>query len=473
MKLRQFVRDECILLSHIQELQSQVNGKQLHEFIDFDNVSPQNKGKVGQVFESQVFNKKLDNKKTRDLKISVDVYINELMDYFGEDVDLELKVTAAKQLKNGEYRAKERLSLTKINFQEDYPVDFKKSSLYDKIELMIIFFYLFEGSMDIKDYKMLASCFYNINQHDISIIEKDYQIITDKIRRGEAHLLSGSDTFYLEACTKATSSSILVHQGYSDIKAKPRAFAFKNSYMNNLLESALTGNLEYSSTSINEIDYIYEKLDQHIGRTFDELYDEFASDYKKTAKNIKAIIFREILGVKTNNLNELNLFKKANAKFKTLNVSNTCHPSDGANFFSINWNDFDDQEFEDSKLFEVLNTKYFYCYFHKNNKTNVLTFAGYKFHGFTEDEIELAKRDWNKVKQLYMESDNIDDDLKQLVSAKMNLFYIRTKGKTTKESIKEYNNGQSIRGTAWWLNSSWIKNNVVKPSVKLDHLKDL
>ncbi|MFV0394327.1 MAG: MutH/Sau3AI family endonuclease [Coprobacillaceae bacterium] len=462
-----------MLLSEVNAIKSHIQGKRLSEILSFDSsVKNLNKGKIGQLFETQIFGKKLDNLSEADLDIYVDEYNDELIDHLYKNIKVELKVSAAKQLKNGEYRAKERLKLSAINYQHDYPDDFKDSHVYKKIKFMYLIYYLFDKDISYRDYIVLTSFINNIDTMDISILEQDYKTIVEKIRSGKAHLLSGSDTFFLEACTSGQTSQDLAKQSNSSELAKRRSFALKNSYMSVLLNDNLDEVDEIAHNEANDLIHIENTLNSLIGKTYTELKQTYAPNISHS-KNEKAIVFRNILGVKTNNLNDLSLFRKANVQFKTFNVSNTCLPADGVNFFMVNWNDFDTQEWEDSKLYDVLNTKYFYCYFHKDKSTVILTFAGYKFHGFSEEDIEAARRDWEKVKAVYLSRANITDNLKSFTSQKNELFYIRTKGKTTKDSIRTYSNGEEIKGVAWWINSSWLRSNVVKPSVMLDLLKKM
>lgn len=462
-----------MLLSEVNQIKKNIQGKQLSEILSLNqNTKLVNKGKIGQLFETQVFGKELDNLSEPDLSIYVDEYHTELIDHLYKDINVELKVSAAKRLKNGEYRSKERLKLTSINYNQDYPDTFVDSHVYKKIRFMYLIYYLFEEGLNYSDYIVLTSFLNNIDTMDISIIEQDYKIIVDKIRNGQAHLLSGSDTFFLEACTSGQSSSQLVTQAHSNELAKKRSFALKNSYMSVLLNDNLNEVVDIQHNEANNLIHIENILNSMIGKTYLELKETYAPDIKKS-KNEKSIVFRNALGIKTNSLNELSLFKKANIKFKTFNITHNCSPTDGVNFFMLNWNDFDTQEWEDSNLYDVLNTKYFYCYFYKDKVTKELTFAGYKFHGFNEEDIETARRDWEKVKQVYASGADVTANLKKFTSTQNELFYVRTKGKTAIESIKRYSNGQDIKGVAWWINNNWLKNNIIKPSVMLDHLKDM
>ncbi len=457
-----------MLLSELKKIEKKIKGEKLSDILNFNSTKKSlNKGEIGQLFETQIFNKKLDNKNEPDLNIFVDEYDYDLLDHFDTTIQVELKVSAAKLLKNGEFRAKERLKLSSINYNNTFADNFVDSNLYSKIRLMYLIYYLYEKDVNKENYMILTSFINNIDMSDISILERDYKIIISKIRNGEAHLLSGSDTFFLEACTSGQSSTDLVSQANSTTLAKRRSFALKNSYMSALLNDKLDEVDKLQHKETNDLIHIENKLNSMLGKTFNELKELYAPDIRNS-KNMKSIVFRNALGVRTNNLNELSLFKKANIKFKTFNITDTCHPADGVNFFMVDWDDFATDTWEESKLYEVLNTKYFYCYFHKNKENGILTFVGYKFHGFTEEEIEMAKRDWDKARSLFLSGANVDDNLNLLTSKQNELFYIRTKGQTKLQSIKTYSNGQEIRGTAWWINNNWLKNNVIKPSVKLD-----
>lgn len=65
----------------------------------------------------------------------------------------------------------------------------------------------------------------------------DFEIIVEKIRNGKAHELSEGDTLYLGAAPKAATSRDRRKQPFSAELAKPRAFAFKNSYMTYVLNN--------------------------------------------------------------------------------------------------------------------------------------------------------------------------------------------------------------------------------------------
>ena len=59
---------------------------------------------------------------------------------------------------------------------------------------------------------------------DLPQIEKDWNLIIQKIRNGQAHEISEADTMYLGACSKGANSLSLRKQPFNDIPAMQRAF---------------------------------------------------------------------------------------------------------------------------------------------------------------------------------------------------------------------------------------------------------
>lgn len=63
------------------------------------------------------------------------------------------------------------------------------------------------------------------------------RLLLRKSETEKAHELSEGDTLYLGAAPKAATSKDRRKQPFSDELAKPRAFAFKNSYMTYVLNN--------------------------------------------------------------------------------------------------------------------------------------------------------------------------------------------------------------------------------------------
>ena len=91
--------------------------------------------------------------------------------------------------------------------------------------------YQYDKDLNPVDFLIKIVELWGIPEEDLPTFKHDWDTVVDKIRAGRAHELSGSDTLYLEAATKASSSKDRRPQPYSPIPAKPRAWAIKQSYM--------------------------------------------------------------------------------------------------------------------------------------------------------------------------------------------------------------------------------------------------
>ena len=163
-----------------------------------------------------------------------------------------------------------------INYKTEAEKDFKTSSFYHKNRRLLIWFYLYSMGMhpskfEITDYYLLE--FENSLQY--KVIERDWNIIHDKIVNGKAHEISESDTEFLAACTKGANGSKLVEQYNSSIKAKPRAYSFKSFFMTYTYKNKVK---EYEG----KIDIATEKeIMEHNSRDW---YLKSANEYKETLK---------------------------------------------------------------------------------------------------------------------------------------------------------------------------------------------
>ena len=190
-----------------------------------ENYNGRNKGGLGGFVEENVFKYSANSDDNPDFI----------------DAGIELKVTPIKKNQDGSISSKERLVLNMINYKKEAQNSFKTSSFYHKNKRLLIWFYLYSlglhpSHFEITDYYLLE--FENSLQY--KVIERDWNIIHDKIVKGKAHEISESDTEFLAACTKGVNSKCLVEQYKSNIKAKPRAYSFKSIFMTYIYRNQLS-----------------------------------------------------------------------------------------------------------------------------------------------------------------------------------------------------------------------------------------
>ena len=181
-----------------------------------------NKGNLGQIIEEKFFHYECNSDSRADF----------------HEAGVELKVTPYRINQNGSLSAKERLILTMIDYFQVVNETFEESHFWNKSKLILLIYYLYMKEIKYNlDYKIGYSRLFTPPAQDVKIIRHDYYIIVSKIKEGKAHELSEGDTLYLGAAPKAATSKDRRKQPFSNELAKPRAFAFKNSYMTYVLNN--------------------------------------------------------------------------------------------------------------------------------------------------------------------------------------------------------------------------------------------
>lgn len=209
-------------------------GHSLRSIVGDDVILKSRKGKggLGQMVEELFFGYDVNSNREAD---------------FGE-ANLELKCTPLlKSASTGSYRIKERLVCTMIDYFELVNTKFEDSHLIAKCRLMLLLFYLHVSGDKIYDYEFLFRILWELPEKDLLLIKKDYETIADKVRRGEAHLLSEGDTLYLGACRKGQKGDSLQDQPFSNTKANKRAFSLKPAYMRYVLSHVLKSGKDHFS----------------------------------------------------------------------------------------------------------------------------------------------------------------------------------------------------------------------------------
>lgn len=212
----------------------QLEGKTLREILSDEQIKlisrekKGNKGKFGQMLEKYFFQYEINSDTEPDFPCAI-----------------ELKVTPLKVNKNRTLSPKERLVCNIINYENIINEKWETSSFLHKNKDILIMRYIDpkDATIDNLDYKFLDVQIHSLfdDEEDKKQFETDWNTIVDKIKAGNAHLLSESDTIYLGACTKgATAVKSLRTQPNNTEKAKQRAFSFKTQYMRELLNRSNT-----------------------------------------------------------------------------------------------------------------------------------------------------------------------------------------------------------------------------------------
>ena len=91
------------------------------------------------------------------------------------------------------------------------------------------------------DFTIDKAVLFQFPDEDLEVIRNDWKILMDKIKAGQAHLISEGDTMYLAACPKGRNSQDTRSQPFSPIPAMKRAYSLKSSYMTQILRRYIFG----------------------------------------------------------------------------------------------------------------------------------------------------------------------------------------------------------------------------------------
>ena len=363
--------------------------------IDYSN--PNQKGKLGNLLEEKYFCYKANSDQEPDFP----------------KCGVELKATCFDVLKNGNLSAGERLVLTMISYDEPVELDFFKSHAWEKCRLILLIYY--ERNKALKYNTLYRIGFVSLVsplKRDMPIILEDYDKIITKIRRGYAHELSESDTMYLGACTKgSTSAKSLRPQYYNpNILANKRAFCFKRQYMDYILHTYIipshTGERPYQLETIIDNpmqlqnrsfeDIVLDKLDYFRNWSDLDLCNYFDREYNNNKAQWTDLTYR-MLGIRGNCAEE---FVKANIVVKVVRIEQDFSMNESISLPPFNFMEFANEKWEESQVYNYFSeTKFLFVVFARDS--NVYRLYKYFFWNMPFDHLNRIVYDgWRNIHYL-------------------------------------------------------------------------
>jgi DNA mismatch repair protein MutH len=431
------------------------------------------KGLLGELVEEFVFGLDINNRAEADFM----------------PVGIELKSNPIKEHPIKTFVSKERLVFSMINYDEVIVEKWETSSFLKKNKLLLLMFYLWLKEQDVLDYTFkfvhLLDLLNGLPSEDVYQIQKDWEYIVEKIKRGEAHLLSEGDTYYLGACTKAANSRVVRDQPMARIPAKPRAFSFKQPYLNFLIQKELLGkdtNTESIFKKIRRVttieEVVKERFTPFIGKTATEIKKSLDWDIKSEPKQWKRLLANRILGVKSNQIEEL---VKGNITLKAITLEHTGTLTESISFPAFDYKDLVTQVWYDGEseimcdFYAQLETKKFlFVVFQKQKNSKEIVLKKVQFWNFPMKDIQKAEDVWNKTIELINEGKivkNITIDKKGKRVRKSHfpgssyngVAHVRPHGKDSSDTSDlptkdEYTGENVYTKQCFWLNAKYIQN---------------
>lgn len=380
---------------------------------------------------------------------------------------VELKTTPLKKHPQFKFSSKERLVFSMINYDTVVGETWEKSSFLKKNKTLLLMFYLWIENQSILDYEFkfahILDLLKDISDEDVFQIQKDWEYIVAKIKRGEAHLLSEGDTYYLGACTKAANSRVLRDQPMNRTPAKPRAFSFKQQYINYFIQTKLLG--EKSDTEsifkkqrrIETIeDVIKERFNPFIGKTDKKILAKLNSNLGKKAKNYKRLIVNRILDVNSNNIEEL---EKANITLRVITLEHTGTLRESISFPAFDykdlvtqvWTDEEEETMADFHL-QLETKKFLFVIFKKQKNSEDIILKKIMFWNFPMKDISEAEKVFDKTIDCINEGRY--EDLPKM--SENRVAHVRPHGKDATDTIITPQGTREMK-RCFWLNAKYIQ----------------
>lgn len=421
------------------------------EIIEYGDIheNKNRKGGLGELIEECYFQYKCNNDSKPDF----------------DKAGVELKVTPYKTNKNKSLSAKERLIITMIDYFSVINECFEESHLWNKGKLILLVYYLYEKEISNRlNYRIDYVKLFSPPDEDIKIIKHDYAKIINKIKAGKAHELSESDTMYLGAAPKAATSEDRRRQPFSDELAKPRAFAYKNSYMTYVLNNYIIPNVTtYESIMNDDVDVNFEefvanKIKSFINFSVEELCKLFDVKYKRKPKNLESMLIYRILGIKGNQAQE---FIKANIVIKTIRVNFSNTITENMSFPTFKFKDLIKEEWDDSSFGNYLRETRFLFVVYKFDESNVLRLKGCQFWNIPYKDLNNEVFSvWEKTKKVLIEGLQVVNkngrNYNNFPKASENpVCHVRPHGQNAKDTY-ELPDGRQYPKQCFWLNNKYI-----------------
>lgn len=414
-----------------------------------DHENKKRKGGLGEIIEERFFHYPCNNDSRPDFP----------------EAGVELKVTPYKKNRNGSLSAKERLIITMIDYFQVVEETFEDSHLWGKAKLILLVYYLYQQEIKSRlDYKINYAKLFTPPENDKRIIQHDYELIINKIKAGKAHELSEGDTLYLGAAPKAATSKDRRQQPFNEEMAKPRAFAFKNSYMTYVLNNYIVPGKATYEPIIKEVitdsfeGYVVKRIDAYRDYTVTDLCTEFHVEVQKKPKNLEAMLAYRVLGIKGNHAEE---FEKANIVVKTIRIGKNNKIKESMSFPTFKFKELVDEDWENSTFGNYLRETRFLFVVYKYDEHEVLKLKGCQFWNIPYEDLE------EDVKAIWEDTRNIIED--GLVITRKNgktynnlpkssdnpVCHVRPHAQNAKD-VYELPDGRFYPKQCFWLNNAYI-----------------
>lgn len=357
----------------------------------------------------------------------------------------------------GDWHVKERTVISMIQYDGLAREEWSSATVRKKIAEVLFIFYGWLPDTDLYDFVTERVVLWKPGDDLLPFLAGDWEAVRRKVLAGQAHEISESDGRILGAATKGVNSLARVSQPFSDIRAKPRAWAFKPSLTESIFREAAPSEAIQSLIALlakdKPLSYeerVVARLNNFVGLPLGDIADALGMPIG-AGKATGARIVRRALGLRpTGPIRE---FERFGVEVKTTPISPSGKPWESMSFPAFRYRELADEDWEDSDLLSRLNRLFIIPLVRDEEDT---PFAEHRlgrpfFWSPTADELEEIEREWT----LFRDEIRIGhaDDLPKPKTTKY--IHVRTKGRNSLDKDDAPVVGL-VPKKAFWLNASYV-----------------
>lgn len=437
-------------------------GKTFRE-IDSTGRIMSGKGAIGQVIEESWFGYKPNGTPGPDF----------------EEAGVELKVTPYVRTNKGCLRAKERLVCNIIDYMHEYKKTFLESDFWHKCNQMLIMSYQHLEAIDKADFSIDKAFLFGFPEEDLCIVKADWENIIDRIKHGEAHLITEGQTLYLAGCTKGANRQSVRPQPFSRILAMQRAYSLKSSYMTQILRTYVFGanDDEHIIKDWHELEEqtfeeaILRRVEPFLGKTDIELKWRFG--VSSTAKDLHAILLAKMLGV-DGRVSATDEFQNASVVPKTIRIAKNGHIRENMSFPAFRFLDLVHETWETSTFRNYLEpTKFLFVIFREETEGEYV-FEKVMFWNIPAEDLEEVRRVWERTVKIVREGvrlwrvgGNTHNNLPKQSESRIS--HVRPHARDQNDTYP-LPDGRSMPKQCFWLNREYIESIVLAKDEKTNYV---
>lgn len=394
-----------------------VVGKTLGE-VDTNNVfaatikHPKITGIAGDVVEQSILNYPADSYQSPDLIVD------------GKPVELKTtglrnvkKKAKNKNISNGDYEAKEPMSITAVSPNKIVHEVFESSNFWHKLEKLLLVYYLYdsESTVPASEYSKFPILGYHFHEFDTEtqeILKNDWSIVRNFISELQS-TYANPETHYPKISSALRPNLMLIDTA-PKWPNRPR-FRLKRATVSTIVQKYFGEKFEELDEKFSSFEQLDKKLSEftrlYKGKTIEELIQilNISTTLSKATEDVNKAITEQIVtkmfGAKSKKISKIELFSEIGLIGKTITQTQQGTRTEDTKLFKIDFNEWlvENTSFEESSVYSNFSERQFlFIIFEERHTSDKLLknkFLGFKRVTFTESFIENeVKRTWLDVR---------------------------------------------------------------------------